>query len=71
MFAESGKLEVVGADGAASASASLTLVGCSGMENVRRWTLYVDGEPARNQSARMSSDGKVSIFPVGSAVIIR
>ena len=71
VFAESGKLEVVGADGAASASASLTLVGCSGMENVRRWTLYVDGEPARNQSARMSSDGKVSIFPVGSAVIIR
>lgn len=71
VFAENGTLEVTGLNGSNHTNVTFELVGCSGTENVKRWDLLVDGERVRNMAAGMSASGTLSVFPVGSVMIIR
>ena len=72
-FAESGTFSLVNIPdgGGNSKTASFTPVNCTGVENLSKWTLYVDGVASSKNSVSVSADGTVRLTRPAMRVIIR
>ena len=68
-FAESGTLDVKNLSGN-SAVLPVTVEGASA-SNVAKWTLRVNGEVTTKMRVSLNESNRLTIFPVGMAIIIR
>lgn len=70
-FASAGTLRVTGLVAIAGrCEIPMALEGCTGLENVSKWTLLVNGAPTRKYRARASAAG-VSIFSTGTQIYFK
>ena len=70
-FAAAGTLRVTGLGAPVGrCEIPMALEGCTGLENVSKWTLLVNGAPTRKYRARASAAG-VSIFSTGTQIYFR
>ena len=72
-FAESGTISLVNIPDAAGNCkvASFNPVNCTGVENLSKWTLYVNGNATSRHTANVSADGTVRLTTPAMRVIIR
>ena len=70
-FAAAGTLRVTGLGAPVGrCEIPMALEGCTGLENVSKWTLLVNGAPTRKYRARASAAG-VSIFSTGTLICFK
>ncbi len=70
-FASAGTLRVTGLGAPVGrCEIPMALEGCTGLENVSKWTLLVNGAPTRKYRARASAAG-VSIFSTGTQIYFK
>lgn len=72
-FEENGTLTLFNMPDAAAGEivASFSPVNCTGVENMGRWNLAVNGETTTKYRASVAGDGTVRVVPLGFRIIIR
>ena len=68
-FGAVGSLKVTGMTGF---TAKLPLVVSGALaKNVEKWSVYVNGELVPSMHANVAANGRVSVFPAGTAIFMR